>query len=266
MYVIKDMPQDLPAKTRRGAQDTLEILLNRCAKAFTKDDLQPPPQSQSGQPSQRPSKLFQLCNILNQELSHMNRHVRETSKKALEIISNELGVEIHELLEPTKDRALGPIYNKPLRALPFGVQIGFIDAVTYYMGLKNDFLAFDDHLNRLLMESLALADAPDESLAGKPAEQRTHESIISLRVSCIKMLTTAMGFEEFQKGPANPTRTKIVSVFFKCLYSESKQTIQAANDALKVVLSQQTKLPKDLLQNGLRPVLEIGRASCRERV
>jgi transformation/transcription domain-associated protein len=254
MYVIKDMPQDLPAKTRRGAQDTLEILLNRCAITFTKADLQPP-QSQPGQPSPRSSKLFQLCYMLNQELSHMNRHVRETSKKALEIISKELGVEIHEMLEPTRDRALQPIFSKPLRALPFGVQIGFIDAVTYYMGLKTDFLAFDDPLNRLLMESLALADAPDESLAGKPAEQRTHESIISLRVACIKMLTTAMGFEEFQKGPANPTRTKIVSVFFKCLYSESKQTIQAANDALKVVLSQQTKLPKDLLQNGLRPVL-----------
>ena len=62
-------------------------------------------------------------------------------------------------------------------------------------------------------------------------------------------------FEEFQKGPNNATRTKIVSVFFKCLYSESSQTIEAANDALKVVLSQTTKLPKDLLQNGLRPVL-----------
>lgn len=59
---------------------------------------------------------------------------------------------------------------------------------------------------------------------------------ISLRVACIKMLTTAMGFEEFQKGPNNATRTKIVSVFFKCLYSESSQTIEAANDALKVVL------------------------------
>jgi transformation/transcription domain-associated protein len=33
-------------------------------------------------------------------------------------------------------------------------------------------------------------------------------------------------------------------VFFKCLYSESKQTIEAANDALKVVLSQTTKLAK----------------------
>jgi len=249
LFVIKDMPADLPAKTRIGAQKTLEILLDQCTKNASKDNLQPP------QPPQRPSKIFQLCGILNTELSHMNRHVRETSKRALDIVAKALGAEIHELLEPTKERCLTPIYNKPLRALPFGVQIGFIDAVTYYMSLKNDFVVFEEHLNRLLMESLALADAPDDSLAGKPAEQRTHESIINLRVACIKMLTTAMGFDEFQKGPNNATRTKIVSVFFKCLYSESKQTIEAANEALKVVLSQTTKLPKDLLQNGLRPVL-----------
>ncbi|KAH9209380.1 hypothetical protein DL95DRAFT_526909 [Leptodontidium sp. 2 PMI_412] len=254
MYVIKDMPLDLPAKTRIGAQDTLELLLNRCSKNASKDDLQLPPQTQSGQ-QPRPSKLYQLCAFLNVELCHMNRHVREATKRSLDIISKEIGAEIHELLEPSKDRCIQPIYAKPLRALPFGVQIGFIDAITYYLGLKSDFITFDDHLNRLLMESLALADAPDESLAGKPAEHRTHESIINLRVACIKMLTIAMGFDEFQKGPANPTRTKIVSVFFKCLYSDSKQTIEAANEALKKVLIQTTKLPKDLLQNGLRPVL-----------
>ncbi|KAH8758668.1 hypothetical protein BGZ57DRAFT_622732 [Hyaloscypha finlandica] len=255
MYVIKDMPPDLPAKTRTVAQDTLELLLRRCTKNASKNDLQAPPASQPGQPQQRPSRLYQLCLMFNGELSHMNRHVREACRRALEIISKEIGAEIHELLEPTKERSLQLIYAKPLRALPFGVQIGFIDAITYYMNLKSDFVAFDDQLNRLLMESLALSDAPDESLAGKPAEHRTHESIIALRVACIKMLTTAMGFDDFQKGPANPTRTKIVSVFFKCLYSESKQTIEAANNALKVVLSQTTKLPKDLLQNGLRPVL-----------
>ncbi|KAI6717317.1 hypothetical protein JHW43_000220 [Diplocarpon mali] len=254
MYVIKDMPPDLPAKTRRGAQDTLEILLHRISKNATKADLQAPPPTQTGQQS-RPSKLYQLCMFLNLDLAHMNIHVRESSKNSLAIISKEIGADIHELLEPSKDRCIQPIFAKPLRALPFGIQIGFIDAVTYYLSLKPDFIPFDDHLNRFLMESLALTDAPDESLAGKPGEHRTHEAIISLRVACIKMLTIAMGFEDFQKGPANPTRTKIVSVFFKCLYSESKQTIEAANNALKVVLIQTTKLPKDLLQNGLRPVL-----------
>ncbi|TQS39408.1 hypothetical protein Golomagni_00069 [Golovinomyces magnicellulatus] len=255
MYVIKDLPSDLPAKTRNAAQMTLEILLNKCTKAMSKDELQPPPPIPAGQRPPQPTKLYQLCTILNSELSHMNPHVRETAKRALVIVAKEVDLEIYELLEPTKDRCLTPIYSKPLRALPFGVQIGFIDAVTYYMSLKPDFVSFNDHLNRLLMESLALADAPDESLAGKPAEFRTHESIIRLRVACIKMLSTAMEFDEFQKGPANPTRSKIVSVFFKCLYAESKETIEAANDALKVVLLQTTKLPKDLLQNGLRPVL-----------
>ncbi|EHL01430.1 putative Transcription-associated protein 1 [Glarea lozoyensis 74030] len=255
LYVIKDMPPDLPAKTRTGAQSTLEILLKRTMKNVPKTDLTPPPAPASGAQTTRPSKILQLCGILNTEISHMNKHVREAAKEALQIIATEVGVEVYDLIEFTKDGCLSRIYNKPLRALPFNVQIGFIDAVNYYMGLKNDSVAFDDQLNRLLMESLALADAADESLAAKPAEQRTQESIINLRVACIKMLTTAMGFDEFQKGPNNPTRTKIVSVFFKSLYSESNQTIEAANDALKVVLSQTTKLPKDLLQNGLRPVL-----------
>lgn len=260
LYVIKDMPPDLPAVTRKGARDTLENLLLRCTKNATKEDLQPPQPTQAGQPPQRPSKMFQLCGILSTELCHLNKHVRETAKRCLGIIAKELGAEIWELLEPTKERSLTPIFNKPLRALPFLVQIGFIDAVTYYMGLKSDFVPFDDHLNRLLLESLALADAADEALAGKPLEYKNSENIVSLRVACIKMLTTAMGFEDFQKPSAtdktaNVTRTKIVSVFFKCLYSESKPTIEAANEALKVVLSQTTKLPKDLLQNGLRPVL-----------
>ncbi|TVY21135.1 Transcription-associated protein 1 [Lachnellula arida] len=254
MYVIKDMPPDLPAKTRRGAQGTLEVLLRRSMKNATKDDLAVPPAQPPHQQS-RGSKLYQICGLMNLAVCHMNRHVREASRQALEIISKEVGVEIWELLEPSKDSCLMPIYNKPLRALPFGVQIGFIDAITYYMGLKSDFVPFDDHLNRLLMETLALTDAPDESLAGKPQEHRTHESIVNLRVACMKMLTTAMGFEDFQKGAANPTRSKIVGVFFKCLYSESKPIIESANDALKVVLSQTSKLPKDLLQNGLRPVL-----------
>ncbi|TPX10443.1 uncharacterized protein E0L32_008662 [Thyridium curvatum] len=254
MYVIKDMPQDLPEKTRRSAQDTLEVLLHRVTKNIKKEDALPVP-SQPGQPPQKQPRLSQVCLVLNNELSHMNRHVRETARKSLGLIAKAANTEIWELIEPYKDRLLQPIYHKPLRALPFNIQIGFIDAVTYYMTLKPDFVAFDDNLNRLLMESLALSDASDESLAGKPGEFRTHDFIVNLRVSCIKILSTAMDFEEFMKGPNNPTRTKIVAVFFKCLYQESKPTIEAANDALKRVLSHTNKLPRDLLQSGLRPVL-----------
>ncbi|ROT39320.1 transcription-associated protein [Sodiomyces alkalinus F11] len=267
MYVVKDMPQDLPEKTRSTAQVTLETLLQRVTKNIKKEDVLPVPmppgqqqqqhhQQQQQQQQQQRNRLPQICMHFNSELSHMNRHVRETAKRSLELIAKAASCEVWELIAPYKDRFLQPIYSKPLRALPFPVQIGYIDAMTYHMTLKHDWVVFDEHLNRLLMESLALADASDESLANKPAEFRTHEYIVNLRVACIKLLSTAMGFDDFAKGQNTAaTRAKIVSVFFKSLYSDSKATIDAANDALKSVLQQTNKLPKDLLQGGLRPVL-----------
>ncbi|WDK12319.1 FAT domain-containing protein [Colletotrichum graminicola] len=255
MYVIKDMPQDLPEKTRRSAQVTLETLLQRITKNIKKEDAMP--QQNPGQPPQQRSRLAQICMQFNTELAHMNRHVRETAKRSLELIAKAANCAVWELIEPYKERFLQPIYSKPLRALPFPIQIGYIDAMTYHMTLRKEWVTFDDNLTRLLMESLALADASDESLANKPGEFRTHEYIVNLRVACINILSTATSFEEFAplKQGSNPTRSKIVSVFFKCLYSDSKATIDAANSALKNTLEAHQKLPKDLLQGGLRPVL-----------
>ncbi|KAK4670085.1 transcription-associated protein 1 [Podospora pseudopauciseta] len=267
MYVIKDMPQDLSEKTRRSAQVTLEMLLTRLTKGIKKSDCfhQQPPTPAAGQQPQPPTpqsqvnpKFARIPNIivmLNGELSHMNRHVRETARRSLELIAKAAGAEVWELLEPNKAQLLRPIFNKPLRALPFAIQIGFVDAVSYYMSLKKDFVPFDSDLNRLLMESLALADASDDSLAQKALEFRTQHFIVNLRVSCIKILSSAMSFDEFGQGQNNPTRGKVVGVFFKCLYSDSQPTIEAANNALRSVLQHTTKLPKDLLQSGLRPVL-----------
>ena len=252
MYVIKDMPQDLPEKTRCLAQTSLDVLLQRITKNIKKEDALPV-QPQPGQPPVKQPRLAQICMQFNNELTHMNKFVRDTAKSSLELIAKAAACEVWELVEPYKERFFQPIYSKPLRALPFSIQIGYINAMTYHMSLKNDWVKFDENLNRLLMESLALADANDESLANKPAEYRTHEHIVNLRVSCIKLLSTAMTFEEFSN---NPTKAKILSVFFKCLYSESKPTIAAANDALKSVLAVDRRLPKDLLQGGLRPVLQ----------
>ncbi|KAK7430359.1 transcription-associated protein 1 [Neonectria magnoliae] len=252
MYVIKDMPQDLPEKTRCLAQTSLEVLLKRITKSIKKEDALPI-QQQQGQPQVKQPRLAQICMQFNNELSHTNKHVRESAQRSLELIANAAGCEVWELIDPYKDRFLQPIFAKPLRALPFAIQIGYINAMAYHMSIKSDWVTFDENLNRLLMESLALADASDESLANKPAEFRTHEHIVNLRVSCIKLLSTAMTFEEFAN---NPTKGKILSVFFKCLYTESKPTITAANDALKSVLAVDRRLPKDLLQGGLRPVLQ----------
>ncbi|KAL4978883.1 hypothetical protein BDW66DRAFT_148736 [Aspergillus desertorum] len=243
-YVIKDTPPDLPASTRVRAQDTLDLILRRCCKNMTKDDLK-----------NEKSRLYSLCGFFVYELSHMNKHVREASRRSFSTIAEVLGCEVHELIFPVKDRLLQSIFNKPLRALPFPTQIGFIDAITFCLGLRNDIVTFNDPLNRLMLESLALADADDENLASKPNEFKNAEMIVNLRVACLRLLSMAMSFPEFANTPQNTSRARIISVFFKSLYVRSPDVIDAANAGLRDVLTQTNKLPKDLLQNGLRPIL-----------
>jgi transformation/transcription domain-associated protein len=244
MYVIKDTPSDLPASTRIRAQETLELVLRRCNKGVSKDDLK-----------NEKSRLYTLCGFFIYELSHMNKHVRAASQKSFSILAEVIGCEVHELMFPVKDRLLQSIFNKPLRALPFPVQIGFIEAITFCLSLHKNIVVFNDQLNRLMLESLALADADDESLASKPNEFKNAEMIVNLRVACLRLLSMAMGFQEFANTPQNTSRARIISVFFKSLYSRSPEIIEAANAGLRDVLTQTNKLPKDLLQNGLRPIL-----------
>ena len=244
IYVIKDMPQDLPASTRVQALETIDILLRRCNKGVSKDDLE-----------SHQSRLYNTCGFLIHELAHMNKHVRAAAQQAFATIAEVIGVEIHELLSPVKDRLLHPIYSKPLRALPLATQIGYIEAITYCLGIQQTLVEFNEPLNRLLTESMVLADADDEALAQKPLEYKAAESILSLRVACIKLLSLAVGFSEFAGQQQTQSRSRIISVFFKSLYSVNPDVIEAANSGLKGVLAQTNKLPKDLLQSGLRPIL-----------
>lgn len=244
MYVMKDTPTDLPASTRMRAGETLDLILRRCIKNVPKDDLK-----------NEKSRLYSLCGFFVYELSHMNKSVRDASRKSFSTIAEVLGCEVHELIFPVKDRLLQSIFNKPLRALPFPTQIGFIDAITFCLSLHNNIVSFNDPLNRLMLESLALADADDESLASKPNEFKNADMIVNLRVACLRLLSMAMSFPEFANTPQNTSRARIISVFFKSLYSRSPDVIEAANAGLRDVLTQTNKLPKDLLQNGLRPIL-----------
>ena len=248
LYVIKDMPQDLPASTRILAQETLDLVVRKCNKQARKEDL-----------TQHRSEIWNLCSLLVSEISNPNKHVRETAQKSFNTLATILGVEVPDLIKPVKDRLLQPVFGKPLRALSFVTQIGYIDAITYCLGLNAEIININEEMNRLLLEALALADADDEQLSNnKVAEHRTSESVLNLRVVCIKLLSMAITYPEF----SNPTSTamsqtkgRIISVFFKSLYSKSSEVIAAAEAGLKGVLAKTSKLPKDLLQNGLKPIL-----------
>lgn len=243
-YVMKDMPQDLPANIRVQAKDVLLDVIRRCNKGSTMEDM-----------STQGSPLHSLCNRLVGEVSHMNRHVREAAQEGLKVLGQVLDVKVWELVKPVKELLLSPIFNKPLRALPFPTQIGYIDALNFCLDMENEVLQFEERLNRSILETLALADAEDETLAPKPHEHRSAEAIVNLRVSCLRLLTTAIRLPGFNTSPHAQHRARIITVFFKSLYSKNSEVSQTANAGLKIVLAATQKLPKDLLQSGLRPIL-----------
>ena len=240
-FVLRDTPDDVPAEVCTVAKDIILGILKNCNKEVSKD------------------QVFQQSfqSIVSQivfDLSNSNNNVRETAKEAIKILSEVTSVPIAKMISPSKGILLAPIFGKPLRALPFHMQIGNIDAITFCLGLEDTFLEFNDELNRLLSEAMALVDADDESLinSNNIAEYTTSKQLIDLRIVCIELLALALAKKEFSNSQV---RIRILSVFFKTLCSSSSKIINAAYLGLKQVLSQNSKLPKELLQSGLRPML-----------
>lgn len=191
------------------------------------------------------------------ELSNPTEIVRNVCQECLGKISTLTKIPVVTLMNHAKNFLLSPIFAKPLRALPFSMQIGNVDAVIYCLRLQNSFLKFDEELFRLLHESIALVDADDISLAStqRITEYQTSQQLIKLRVVCIRLLAQALLNPEFANAQNGSIRIKVLAVFFKTMLKPSPEIIEATYEGLKIVLAENSKLPKELLQNGLKPML-----------
>lgn len=243
-FILRDTPETAPYEVCDLAKKLALNVLKLCNKDVSKETIL--------------EKPFQtLVGALSYDLASAVPIVREVSREALQVLSETTGVSVAVIMGPLKHLLLTPIFGKPLRALPFPMQIGNIDAITYCLGLEDTFLTFNDELNRLLFEALASVDAEDESLANvhRLYEYRTSKQLIELRVVCIQLLTLALTKPGFSLGTLSEARIRILGVFFKALCNKSTEIINAAHQGLKTSLDESAKLPKELLQNGLRPML-----------
>ncbi|KII95163.1 hypothetical protein PLICRDRAFT_693420 [Plicaturopsis crispa FD-325 SS-3] len=246
LHILKDLPFDLP----RDIDDVVDVLM-RVLRVSNND-----PDSQmegAPNPSQR-NKLMHLISIFFAELSSSNPVVRQAAQTCIELLVKLSGKPAVELLMPHRERMLSAIYTKPLRALPFPIQIGMIEAVRYCVSMDPPLADLNDELLRLLHETLALADADDMGLLGRGNLRQGSLDIVKLRVACIKLLTASMPMTDFF-SKQQQTRTKVTSVYFKSLYSLSTEVKDVAHEGLRMVLTHQSRLPKELLQTGLRPIL-----------
>ncbi|KAL7750961.1 transcription-associated protein 1 [Sorochytrium milnesiophthora] len=243
LYLLKNQSSDLPSCNIEEATQTLSHVLKTCNRPDDADEDQDAP------------RFNALVALLTSELSSSSDIVRETVQQSFQLLADLTGNEVTELLTSARERLLAPIFAKPLRALPMSMQIGHIDAITYCMSLRPPLLTFNDELLRLLHEALALADAEEPLPEKPPLQHQAVKAMAKLRTVCLRLLSSAMACSEFQAPTLTNTRSRIISVFFKSLYNKSQEVIDAASKGLQLIMAQQQRIPKDLLQNGLRPIL-----------
>ncbi|CAK9440169.1 uncharacterized protein LODBEIA_P42690 [Lodderomyces beijingensis] len=243
-FILRDTPDTAPAEVREAAKELVLEVLRKCNGDLTKETVM--------------DKPFQtLVGAMVYDLASPTPAVREVAQECLKVLSEVTSTPVASIIGPCKHLLLTPIFGKPLRALPFPMQIGNIDAITFCLGLPDTFLSFNEELNRLLLEALALVDAEDESLANvhRLSEYRTSKQLIELRVVCIRLLSLALSKPDFAIGSLAEARIRILGVFFKALCNKSTEIINAAHQGLASSLQENAKIPKELLQNGLRPML-----------
>ncbi|KAG9303929.1 hypothetical protein G9A89_005839 [Geosiphon pyriformis] len=242
-FIMKDTSSEFATGNVEDTMQTVLQVITACNR--------PGP---NGETRERDQKFTKLVQLLISELCNSNNVVRESVQASFKLLAELLGCEVTDILTPTKDALLTPIFGKPLRVLPPLMQIGYIDAITYALSLRPPILEYSDDLNRLLNESLVLVDSEDQALVGRATNYKNSATVTNLRVVCIKFLTAAMASPDFHSPRHVPTRARIIGVFFKSLYSRVPEIVEVSNKGLASVLQQQ-KLQKDLLQAGLRPIL-----------
>ncbi|GJE84852.1 phosphatidylinositol kinase family protein [Phanerochaete sordida] len=252
LHVLKDMPYELPEPVKE-TNEILELVVRVCYNE-TLNVPEPSPTSAN--------VVKALTGIFFAEVSGQNAVVRNTAHHCIDLLSELTGVPVPDLLMEHRDRMLSAIYTKPLRALPFPAQVGMVEGIRYCLSLDPPLPILNEELLRLLHEALALADAEDTHLqtGHGPRQPQTivarqsNIEMTKLRVACIKLLTASMPLTDFF-AKQQQTRQRVTSVYFKSLYSPTKEVKDVAHEGLRMVLMHQARLPKDLLQTGLRPIL-----------
>ncbi|EFH48728.1 predicted protein, partial [Arabidopsis lyrata subsp. lyrata] len=98
----------------------------------------------------------------------------------------------------------------------------------------------------------------DNTVKRKRGDPKVLTSLNRLRTACIELLCTTMAWTDFRTQTHNELRAKIISMFFKSLTCRAPEIVAVAKEGLRQVINQQ-RMPKELLQSSLRPILDCFR-------
>ncbi|KAJ4961477.1 hypothetical protein NE237_021387 [Protea cynaroides] len=243
VYVLKR----LPAHANKEQEETSQVLTQVLRVVNNVDEANSEPRRQSFQG---------VIDFLASELFNANASlvVRKNVQSCLALLASRTGSEVSELLEPLYQPLLQPFIMRPLRSKNVDQQVGTVTALNFCLALRPPLLKLTSELVNFLQEALQIAEADETVWVVKFMNPKVATSLNKLRTACIELLCTAMAWADFKTPNHSELRAKIISMFFKSLTCRTPEIVAVAKEGLRQVIQQQ-RMPKDLLQTSLRPIL-----------
>ncbi|KAL3681984.1 hypothetical protein R1sor_000006 [Riccia sorocarpa] len=244
IYVLKRLPQHANKEQEETSQVLTQVLrvVNNVADEANNED--------------RRQSFQGVVEVLAAELFNPNATVivRKNVQSCLALLASRTGSEVSELLEALHPPLLQPLLIRPLRSKHAEQQVGTVLALNYCLALRPPLLKMTPELISILQEALQIAEADESMLNGKFMNPKMAVTLNRLRTVCIELLCTAMAWADFKTQNHAELRSRIIGMFFKSLTCRTPEIVAVAKEGLRQVIQQQ-KMPKELLQSSLRPIL-----------
>ncbi|KAK6237341.1 hypothetical protein QUC31_002810 [Theobroma cacao] len=243
VYVLKR----LPIYASKEQEETSQVLTQVLRVVNNVDEANNEPRRQSFQG---------VVDFLASELFNPNASiiVRKNVQSCLALLASRTGSEVSELLEPLHQPLLQPLIMRPLRAKTVDQQVGTVTALNFCLALRPPLLKLTPELVNFLQEALQIAEADETVWVVKFMNHKVATSLNKLRTACIELLCTTMAWADFKTPNHSELRAKIIAMFFKSLTCRTPEIVAVAKEGLRQVINQQ-RMPKELLQSSLRPIL-----------
>ncbi|CAO2831293.1 unnamed protein product [Amaranthus hypochondriacus] len=243
IYVLKR----LPIYANKEQEETSQVLMQVLRVVNNVDEANSESRRQS---------FHGVVEYLASELFNANAsvNVRKTVQSCLSLLASRTGSEVSELLEPLYQPLLQPLIVRPLRVKTVDQQVGTVTALNFCLALRPPLLKLTQELVSFLQEALHIAESDDSVWVVKFMNPKVATSLNKLRTACIELLCTAMAWADFKTANHAELRSKIISMFFKSLTCRNSEIVAVAKEGLRQVIQQQ-RMPKELLQTSLRPIL-----------
>ncbi|KAJ7563398.1 hypothetical protein O6H91_03G108600 [Diphasiastrum complanatum] len=243
VYVLKRLPHHATREQEEVSQVLTQVL--RVVNNVDETNNEPRRQSFQG-----------VVDVLAAELFNPNatQIVRKNVQSCLALLASRTGSEVSELLEPLHQPLLQTLVFRPLRVKHIEQQVGTVMALNFCLALRPPLLKMTPELVNLLQEALQIAEADEAMLAGRFMNPKMTVTLTKLRTVCIELLCTAMAWADFKTPIHAELRSRVIAMFFKSLTCRTPEIVAVAKEGLRQVIQQQ-KLPKELLQSSLRPIL-----------